>query len=420
MYESNVKSYCKSFPQTFQKAKSEYLYSENKKQYLDFFAGAGALNYGHNNDFLKEALIEYIEEDFLTHGLDLDTSTKKEFVETFKEKILKPRRLNYLFQFTSPSGTNANEAAIKLAKKYTGRRTIFSFTGGFHGMSEGSLAVTGNKYFRDSIPMSSSDVVFVPFETGFMKNFDSIEYIETLLEDPSSGVDIPAAMILETVQAEGGINVASSKWLRKIRKICDRFGILLICDEIQVGCGRTGKFFSFEDAGIVPDIVTLSKSLSGYGLPMSMVLLKPELDCWNSAEHNGTFRGNQHAFVTAAKALELREKLDIDKSTREKSDLIFKYLQNELSNISGINLRGKGLIIGIDFKSIDKDLAKKVSQSCFKRGLIIECAGRFDEVLKILPSLTISEESLLKGLNIIIESIKECIPVNTKKELETV
>ena len=409
MIESNVKSYCKSFPITFVKAKDEFMYGQNGEKYIDFFAGAGALNYGHNNDELKKELLNYIESDYITHGLDLATSAREEFLNTFNEKILKPRSLDYVVQFTSPSGTNANEAALKLAKKYTKRRTIFSFTGGFHGMSEASLALTGNSYFRDSIPMSSSDVVFVPFETGFMTNLDSIAYIEALLSDPSSGVDIPAAMILETVQAEGGIQIASVKWLQEVRRVCDKYEILLIADEVQVGCGRTGSFFSFEESKIVPDIVTVSKSISGYGLPMAIVLFKPELDCWTPAQHNGTFRGNQHAFVTAKKALELREDVNMDLLVAEKSQLAINYLQKELNEFPMIDIRGRGLIIGIDFSQINNDLAKEVSRLCFKNGLIIECAGRYDEVLKILPALLISNESLLEGLSIIVKSIKEIL-----------
>jgi diaminobutyrate-2-oxoglutarate transaminase len=407
MIESNVKSYCKSFPVEFHKAKNEFLYTKDGVEYLDFFAGAGALNYGHNNSILKKELLAYIENDYITHGLDFKTSARNSFLNTFKKLILEPKALKYRVQFTSPSGTNANEAALKIAKKYTGRRGVFCFTGAFHGMSEASLAITGNRYFRDGIPMSSSDVTFIPYEQGFLDDFDSIRYLKALLSDGSSGVDVPAAIILETVQAEGGVNVASSKWLIEIREICDKYKILMIVDDIQVGCGRTGEFFSFEKAGVVPDLVTLSKSISGYGLPMSLVLISQEIDCLNSAQHNGTFRGNQHAFVTAERALKLREENNFEQLVAKKSKIIFDYLHNELFDFKSIIVRGRGMIIGIDLGGIDPNLAKQVSKICFKKGLLIECAGRKDETLKILPSLLIEEKSLLKGLSIIVKSIKE-------------
>ena len=409
MSESKVKSYCNSFPVTFTKAKDEILIDDNGKKYIDFFAGAGALSYGHNNDELKKDLLDYIKKDYITHGLDLQTPAKQEFIKIFHKNILEPRNLDYLMQFTSPSGTNANEAAMKLARKYTKRKTIFSFTGNFHGMSTGSLSITGNSYYREGIPMSSSDVVFMPFEKGFMDELDSIKYIENILSNPSSGVDIPAAMIIETIQAEGGVNIASSKWLQQIRRLCDQYNILLICDEVQVGCGRTGSFFSFEESEITPDIITMSKSISGYGLPMSIVLLKPHLDCWTSGQHNGTYRGNQHAFVTEKKALELRDRVNLDEIVRHKSELAMNYLISELKEFDLIKIRGKGLIIGVDIGQIDKNLAKKISIICFKKGLVIECAGKFNEVLKILPSLLISEKLLLDGLKIIVRAIKDTL-----------
>lgn len=396
--ESEVRSYSRAFNKRFQKSKDEFLYTVDGEKYLDFFAGAGSLNYGHNNDELKKALITYIESDGITHGLDFDTSVKSDFMNVFSERILQPAGLNYKIQFTSPSGTNANEAAIKLAKKVTGRSTIFSFTGSFHGMSLGSLAATGSNYFRKGLPSSLHDVVFFPYENGFLEGFDSLSYMEAMLNDPSSGVDVPAAIILETLQAEGGVNIASNHWLQGLRELCDRYGILLICDDVQVGCGRTGDFFSFTEAGIVPDMVTLSKSISGYGLPMAVVLLKPEYDQWLPGQHSGTFRGNQHAFVTGAEALKLRDAINLADQVKQKSQIVATMLNESFESYPEIDVRGKGLIWGIDYGVIDRTLAKQISADCFADGLIIECAGRYDEVLKILPPLTISEESLRKGL----------------------
>jgi len=398
LQESEVRSYCRTFNKRFQKSKDEFLYTVDGEKYLDFFAGAGSLNYGHNNEELKKALIAYIESDGITHGLDFDTSVKSEFMKVFSERVLEPTGLDYKIQFTSPSGTNANEAAMKLAKKVTGRSTIFSFTGSFHGMSLGSLAATGSNYFRKGLPSNLHDVVFFPYENGFLEGFDSLGYMEAMLNDPSSGVDVPAAIILETLQAEGGVNITSNRWLQGIRELCDRYGILLICDDVQVGCGRTGEFFSFTESGIVPDMVTLSKSISGYGLPMSVVLLKPEYDQWLPGQHSGTFRGNQHAFVTGAEALKLRDAINLADQVKQKSQIVSTTLKESFERYPEIEVRGKGLIWGIDYGVIDRALAKQISADCFIDGLIIECAGRYDEVLKILPPLTISEESLKKGL----------------------
>lgn len=407
MNESVVRSYPLVFDDTFAKSKDEFIYTRNGKRYIDFFAGAGSLNYGHNNDRLKAALLNYISNDGITHALDMQTDVKERFLEVFSELVLKKRGYDYVVQFTSPSGTNANEAAIKLAKKVTGRSTIFSFTGAFHGMTVGSLSATGNSYFRDGIPGSTHNTVFMPYEQGFMKNIDSLGYIEAILGDPSSGVDLPAAMIVETIQAEGGVNPASADWLRGLRRICDKFGILMIVDDIQVGCGRSGQFFSFEEAGIVPDIVTLAKSISGYGLPMAINLIKPDFDKWLPGQHSGTFRGNQHAFVTATEALLLREEDAFDQQVSDHAQRVQEKLDKPLAALNGSHIRGRGMIWGCDFSPLGKSAAKQIAKQCFEDGLIIECAGRYDEVLKILPPLNAKAESINEGLDIIVSAAQK-------------
>ncbi|WP_091233540.1 diaminobutyrate--2-oxoglutarate transaminase [Fontibacillus panacisegetis] len=405
LYESNVRSYCRSFSDVFLKAKDDVIYSETGKKYIDFFAGAGALNYGHNNDYIKEQLLTYINDDGLTHGLDMYTVAKREFVTKFVERILKPRDLEYKLQFCGATGTNAVEAALKLARKVKKRTNIFSFMGSFHGMSLGSLSATSNKSSREGAGMPLNQVTFMPHPFGLMNHFDTIQYIESILLDDHSGIEKPAAIIFETVQAEGGVNPVSEQWLRRLADLCKRHDILLICDDIQVGCGRTGTFFSFERAGIVPDMVTLSKSISGYGLPMSLLLLKPELDEWKPGEHNGTFRGNQMAFVTACAALELREKLDLDNIVMRNERFIQSYLEKNIGTISEkIEIRGLGMIWGIDLSKIgDSALSKKIVLDCFDKGLILERAGREDSVVKLLPPLTITADHLERGCEILSE-----------------
>ncbi|WP_058831304.1 diaminobutyrate--2-oxoglutarate transaminase [Paenibacillus polymyxa] len=405
--ESNVRSYCRSFPVVFNKAKNDVLYTEAGEGYIDFFAGAGALNYGHNNDFMKNRLLDYLTSDRIMHGLDMYTTAKQEFIESFSERILQPKGLNYKLQFCGPTGTNAVEAALKLARKVKKRNGVFAFMGGFHGMSLGSLSITSNNSMRESAGVPLNNVTFIPYNSTF-NGMDTILYMEQLLTDTHSGVEKPAAIILETVQAEGGINIADNEWLRELRQLCDDHDILLIVDDIQVGCGRVGSFFSFERAGIVPDMVVLSKSISGYGLPMSLLLLKPELDIWSPGEHNGTFRGNQLAFVGAKAALEFRDTVGLEAQVKEKEAFVQQFLREHIQKMDPlIEIRGLGLIWGIDVTHLGEAFAKEVATLCFSKGLIIERAGRNDTVLKIMPALTISMENLSKGCNIIKESMAQ-------------
>ena len=301
-HESEVRSYCRSWPTVFDRALGAEIWDTDSRRYLDFFSGAGALNYGHNHPVLKKALIDYLTDDGVVHSLDMFTKAKGEFLATFDQILLAPRGLDYRVQFPGPTGTNAVEAALKLARKVKGREQVVSFTNAFHGMTLGSLAVTGNSMKRNGAGIPLAHTTPMPF-CNYMEEGSGLDYFESLLADSGSGLDLPAAVIVETVQGEGGINVASFEWLRRLSELCQDNDILLIVDDIQMGCGRTGPFFSFEPAGIVPDIVCLSKSISGYGLPMALTLLKPEIDEWEPGEHNGTFRGHNPAFVTATAAL---------------------------------------------------------------------------------------------------------------------
>src|ERR1035438_6928249 len=276
--ESEVRSYCRSFPAVFDRAQGPFLYDESGREYIDFFAGAGTLNYGHNHPRIKQAVMDYLQRHCVVHALDMWTVAKREFLETLETVILKPRKLDYKVQFTGPTGTNAVEAALKLARKVKQRSNVIAFTNGYHGLSAGALAITGNRHFRNEVLVNRLDVSFMPYDGYFGPEVNTLDYLRRFLLDNSSGVDLPAAIVIETIQAEGGINVAQNDWLRGLQAICREFDILLVVDDIQVGNGRTGTFFSFESAGIVPDIVVLSKAIGGLGLPMSVNLLTPELD----------------------------------------------------------------------------------------------------------------------------------------------
>ncbi|WP_188150055.1 diaminobutyrate--2-oxoglutarate transaminase [Teredinibacter waterburyi] len=416
--ESEVQSYARAFPRVFHRAKNEYLYDQEGNEYLDFLAGAGTLNYGHNNDIFKKALISYVEDDGITHGLDLHTKAKGEFLESFNEKILKPRNLEYMMQFTGPTGSNAVEAALKLARNVTGKENVVTFTNGFHGVSLGSLAVTGNSHHRGAAGTSLGGACRMPYDGYLGENSDTTEYLDKVLSDSSSGFDNVAAVIVETVQGEGGINVASLQWLRDLDKVCKRHGVLLIVDDIQAGCGRTGTYFSFEEAGIYPDIVTLSKSLSGYGLPFAVVLIRPELDQWKPGEHNGTFRGNNLAFVTAKAAVDHYWSDDsFSKSIKAKGAYVEQRL-NKIAEEYGngqFTTRGRGMFRGIN--CVNGEIAGKITRASFKRGLVIETSGADDQVVKFLCPLTISDENLKRGMDIVEQSISEvCAKENTIPE----
>ena len=412
--ESNVRSYCRNFPIVFDRAKNATLISEDGKAYIDFFAGAGAINYGHNNPYIKQKVVEFLSEDHVLHALDMYTVAKANFLKTFERVVLAPKQMDYKVMFCGSTGTNAVEAALKLARKNKKRTGVFAFFGAFHGMTLGSLAMTTDRLSREGAGVPLQNVTMIPYYNAFPDPETSLDYLETLLTDDHSGVELPAAIVLETVQAEGGINVAPISWLKRLREICDRFDILLICDDIQVGVCRTGSFFSFERAGILPDMVTLSKSIGGLGFPMSLLLMRSELDIFKPAEHNGTFRGNQIAFVSAAAALEWYESNSLPEIVSEKEQIISEFLKSEILPLhSDLSVRGIGMIWGIDFSKIptqkDVSLSKLVMQACVKHGLIIERAGRGDSVLKISPPLTIEKESLIAGLRIIKQAMMEVL-----------
>lgn len=406
--ESEVQSYARSFPCVFHKAQAEFLYDGDGRQYLDFLAGAGTLNYGHNNPIFKKALLDYIESDGICHGLDMHTQAKGEFLQAFNDAILRPRDYQYRVQFTGPTGTNAVEAAMKIARNVTGRSTIVAFTNGFHGVSLGALAATGNSHHRGAAGVCLNGTMRMPYDAYLGDEFDTTAYLDKVLSDSSSGFDKPAAVLVETVQGEGGINAASYEWLQNLESVCRKHGLLLIVDDIQAGCGRTGTFFSFEEAGISPDIVTLSKSISGYGLPFAVVLMKPELDFWKPGEHNGTFRGNNLAFVTAKVAIDTYWRDEqFSLQIKEKG----RYIEQRLTQIAeqygqgNFTTRGRGMFRGIN--CISGELASKITQAAFEKGLIIETSGADGQVVKFLCPLTISQASLQKGMDIIEQSIRE-------------
>lgn len=406
--ESSARSYCRSFPTVFTKASGAKLTGADGREYIDFLAGCSSLNYGHNDPDMKAALIEHITNDGVAHGLDMHTDVKSAFLSNFERLILEPRGMNHRVLFTGPTGANAVEAALKLARKATGRTNVIAFTTGFHGVTIGALAATGNLYNRGGAGQQLGGVTRMPYDGALGPDIDTAEVLATMLDEPSSGIEPPAAILFETVQGEGGLNPASAAWVRRVAEIARDHGALLIIDDIQAGVGRSGTFFSFEEMGVQPDIITMAKSLSGFGLPFAVVLVKPEYDVFGPAEHNGTFRGNNHAMVTGRVAL---EKFWADGRFQNTITERAGYLETRLSHIAeripGAYVKGRGMFRGIDVGS--GELAGKICAQCFEDGLIIETSGSRDQVVKILAPLTIDADTFARGLDIVEKAVAKVL-----------
>ena len=395
--ESSVRIYCRTFDCLFGRAKGAFLYDHHNRSYIDFLSGAGSLNYGHNHPAIKRAVIDYLEGDGVVHSLDLYTTAKLAFLRKFRDVILVPRGLDYRVQFCGPTGTDAVEAALKLVRKVTGRQNIVAFSNAYHGVSLGALAATASSQKRASAGIALENVMRMPFE-GFAGVIDGIALVERMLA-PGGGIEPPGGIIVETVQGEGGLNVASIDWLRRLSELAKRIEVPLIVDEIQTGCGRTGTFFSFERAGIRPDIVCVSKSISGLGLPLALVLIEPSLDQWGPGDHAGTFRGSNLAFVGATAALDFW--LDgallehVNRRGKRMREHLLGLVEQHPDQCAGV--RGIGMMQGIAWHA--PQIAAAVSRAAFAHGLIVETCGALDEVTKLLPPLTIDDQVLDEGLS---------------------
>ncbi|HLS14577.1 MAG TPA: diaminobutyrate--2-oxoglutarate transaminase [Beutenbergiaceae bacterium] len=417
--ESQVRSYSRSWPTSFDHASGATLTDVDGRPYLDFFAGAGALNYGHNHPRLKETLLDYFTSDRVVHSLDMFTPARDDFLSTFHNEILAPRGLDYKVAFPGPGGANAVEAALKLARKVTGRESVVNFTNAFHGMTLAALSVTGNAMKRGGAGLPLVHATPMPFDDYFDGDVPDFLYLERLLTDGGGGLNEPAAIIVETVQGEGGLNAARAEWLRKLSDLCKKHGILLIVDDIQMGCGRTGSFFSFEEAGIVPDIICLSKSLSGYGLPMAVTLIRPDLDIWEPGEHNGTFRGIGPAFATAAESIRTFWRDDsLQQQTVARGLQVESRFNRIVADYEEHNLvaKGRGMARGLQFTS--GELADQVTTTAFERGLLVETSGPEGEVVKLLPPLTMTNEEFDRGMTIIEESVIDVLKANPAERTE--
>ncbi|WP_024850454.1 aspartate aminotransferase family protein [Hydrogenovibrio kuenenii] len=405
-YESEIRAYSRIYPAVFVKGDNARQVDEAGKTYIDFYAGAGVLNFGHNNPRMIEAVVDYLQSGGVVHTLDMMTPPKREFIQAFVETILQPRNMDYKLQFMGPTGTNAVEAALKLARRVTGRSQVVAFSQGFHGMTLGALACTANEYFRNAAGTALDDVMHWPFDTNKGGGLEGLEVLRALYENTSGGVEKPAAFIVEVLQAEGGVNLASNEWLQALQQLAKDLGALLIVDDIQSGCGRTGTYFSFEGSGIDPDIITLAKGIGGLGTPMAMNLVKPEHDKhWQPGEHTGTFRGQNISFVAGREALRYFENDALMMETLHKGDIMAKHLEGIAEKYAGkgFSVRGKGMMQALDVS--DGALAKAIAGDCFEHGMLFGPCGVGGAVLKLIPPLTIPEEDLMSGLEIFSDAI---------------
>lgn len=415
-YESSARSYCRSFPAVFNRAQGAILFDENGNEFIDFLAGAGALNYGHNCPIIKKGVIDYLHEDGIVMGLDLHSVEKARFIEVFQNLILKPRNLEYKMQFTSPTGTSVIESAVKLAKKWTQRENVVTFTNAFHGMTGTSLALTGSRHHRQAV--AQGNTFRLPFDGYLGAEVNTMDYFLKLLVDKSSGLDLPAAVVVETLQGEGGLNTASIKWLQELREITLKYGIIFIVDEVQTGCGRTGPFFSFERASIKPDLVCMSKSLGGIGLPFALLLIAPHIDIWQPGEDNGTFRGNNLAFVASRLSIEhYWEDIEFENQINQKAEIITSYLSELVLDFPQHikSVKGLGIMQGLEF--FDAEDIQRVIKLCFDQRLVIESCGSEGQILKIMAPLNIDVATLNQGLEVIRLSIAMCINIHPIKDL---
>ena len=427
-FESSARSYPRKFPFALKKAKGSWVEDVEGNRYLDFLCGAGTLALGHNDDQVNRAMIDLIESGAPLHTLDLTTPVKDRFVQTILDNLPGHLKDDAKIQFCSPSGTDATDAAIKLCKTATGRSTVIAFSGGYHGMGHGALALTGNLNAKNHVANLMSGVQFMPYPNSYRCPFglggeagvDACSaYFERMLKDPESGVTKPAAVIIEPIQGEGGVIPAPVKFLQTIRRVTSELDIPMICDEIQCGMGRSGRLFAFEYADIVPDVILASKAIGG-SQPMAVVIYDRKLDKWTAGAHAGTFRGNQLAMVAGTVVLERVTKKDFLDDVVRKGEYMkkaFEQLKDEVSIIADV--RGKGLMLGVEFidpngaKDImgrhvpSGEIAARVQHMCFENRLVMEKGGRDGSVMRCLCALNVTMEEIDTMLSIFAKVVRQ-------------
>ena len=419
--ESNARSYPRKFPFAIAKAKGSWVTDVEGNKYLDFLCGAGTLALGHNDSEINQTMVDLLTGDAPLHTLDLTTPVKDKFVHTLLSLLPGELKDNAKVQFCSPSGTDAVDAALKLCKTATGRTSVIAFQGGYHGMGHGALALTGNLTAKNKVHGLMPDVHFFPFPYSYRCPFGlggeagvkaACTYFEHVLKDPESGITKPAAVILEPIQGEGGVIPAPVEFLQTVRRVTQELDIPLIVDEIQCGVGRSGKFFAFEYADIVPDVILTSKAIGG-SQPLSVVIYNKKLDKWEQGAHAGTFRGNQLAMAAGTVVMNRVSQPEFLAEVVEKGKIIEERLLalKAKTKIIG-DVRAKGLMIGTEFVNpkgqpdaigslpASGEIAAKVQKICFENGFVAEKGGRGGSVMRCLCALNITKDEVNTAMDI--------------------
>lgn len=420
--ESNARTYPRRLPLALKSGRGVRVWDVEGREYIDCLAGAGALALGHNHPAVVEAVRDALREEVPFQTLDLPTPLKDRFINDLFDSLPPEFGRHFKIQFCGPSGADAVEAALKLVKTATRRRGIVAFHGAYHGMTHGALSVSGESVPKIALSGLSAEVQFLPFPSDYHCPFGlggdagsdlGARYIETMLDDPNSGVLLPAGMIVEVVQGEGGVNPAPDEWLRKIRALTKRRGIPLIIDEVQTGLGRTGRLYAFEHAGVMPDVLILSKAIGG-GLPLSVVVYHRDLDDWKAGAHAGTFRGNQLAFAAGAATIRHVCERRLDAHSAEVGRALQAALEGAAADARCVgDIRGRGLMIGVEI--VDRDAvgapppfpkhARRIQHECLRRGLILELGGRHGAVVRFLPPLIVTTTDV----DAIVDRFKEAV-----------
>ena len=417
-HESSAVSYPRGMPMALRRARGATIEDVDGNVYIDFFGGAGVLNVGHANPSVIDAARQQLDD--LTHTLDMPSPTRKVMVEVLSGVL--PDELNKVF-FGGPTGSDAVEAAVKLAKYNTKRYPMISFEGAFHGMTAGALSLCSGSSFKSGFVPLLPEVHFVPYSYCYRCPFNQEpgkcdlecgKFLEHVVDDSHSGVEHPAAILVESIQGEGGSIVPDERFLPKIREICDKYDILMIDDEIQAGFCRTGKMFACQHTGVVPDIMTMSKALGGVGFPISAVAYKEKLDTWPPGKHIGTFRGNMVAYAGGAAGINFMLETSLaDHALKLGEKMLGMLKELEAGTTIVGEARGKGLMLGVEFVK-DKDtkepapeLAAKVRTLCFQRGVLIEVGGHYFNVARFLPPLVLTEDLAKKGVEVFAEAVRD-------------
>jgi diaminobutyrate-2-oxoglutarate transaminase len=419
--ESSVRTYPRGLPIAIKRGMGSYVEDLDGNVFIDFLTGAGAMPLGHSHPELVEAIAHQLP--LLTHGLDFPTEIRDEFISTQLSMLPETMRSHMRIEFCGPSGADAVDAALKLCKTATGRSDIIAFQGAFHGSSHVAMTVSGLVKQKERVAGRVPGIHFFPYPYplrcalggGEASGKRCLEYLERSLRDPLGGIPRPAAVIVEMIQGEGGVISAPSDFVQGLRRVTRELEIPLIVDEVQTGGGRTGTWFAFEQHDIEPDVIVASKAIGGMGMPVAIVLHNARLDAFAPGAHTGTFRGNQLAFAAGVASARVMRRDGILDHVRDLGAYAMEMLQGFVRDYEIVGeARGSGLMLGIELVQPltgepNTQAAIAVQRRAIERGLIVELGGRGDGVVRLLPPLNVSRETLEQALEILDSALAEAV-----------